>query len=187
MYCHTGFVYNTSVDSMPFCYLVYFSYVQSIMVNEGSATCMITYLAYIVHHSYKCREITKDLNKTFYKVSMAYIFGSLLLIDIFILSYDVGTAMFQNVILQNGHCDLIARYETTAIAFTFNTLNKIIQVILFIVYYIYYYKYKKLLKSYDNAATGTDEEQHLRFFKIAVTIGVTIGFSGFIHIFNRFS
>ena len=182
--------YYIAVGSMPFCYLAYFSYVQSIMVNEGSATCMITYLAYIVHHSYKCREITKDLNKTFYKVSMAYIFGSLLLIDIFILSYDVGTAMFQNVILPNGHCDFVVdnpRYETTTIAFTFITLNKIIQVILFTVYYVYYYKYKRLRKPLNNAATSTDEEQHLRFFKIAVTIGVTIGFSGFIHIFNRFT
>ena len=179
--------YYIAVGSMPFCYLAYFSYVQSIMVNEGSATCMITYLAYIVHHSYKCREITKELNKKFYKFSMAYIFGSLLLIDIFILSYDIGTAMFQNVILQNGYCDFVvdsSKYKSTVTAYTYNTLNKIIQIILFTVYYVYYYKYKKLCKSFNNVV-GTDEEQHRRFFKIAAAIGVTIGFSEFILIFYR--
>ena len=48
--------------------------------------------------------------------------------------------MFKHVILQNGHCDYIAddsKYETTLIAYTGNTLNKILQVILFTAYYIY--------------------------------------------------
>ena len=97
---------------MPLCYLLYFSYMQSIMVIEGSATCMIAYLAYIVHHSYKCREITKQLNK---KISMAYILGSLLLFDIFILSFDIGTIMYRQVILPNDHCDFVAenaKYKT---------------------------------------------------------------------------
>ena len=94
-----------------------------------------------------------------------------------------------HVILPNGHCDFFAddpNYETTIVAFTSNSLNKIVQVILFVVYFFYYYKYTQLLKLFQNAATGNDREQHQHFFKIAITIGVTIGFSGSIYAYNRF-
>ena len=181
--------YFIVVDSMPFCYLSYFTFMQSHMINEGSATCMIAYLAYVVHHSYKCREITKKLNKRLYKYSMMYILGLLFLLDVLILSYDFGTGTFKNVILPNGHCDFFAddpKYETTIVVFTSNSLNKIVQVILFVVYFFYYYKYTQLLKLFQNAATGNDREQHQHFFKIAITIGVTIGFSGSIYAYNRF-
>ena len=181
--------YFVVVDSMSFCYLSYFTFMQSHMLNEGSATCMIAYLAYIAHHSYKCREMTKQLNKRLYKYSMVYILGLLLLFNIFILSYDIGTGAFKHVILPNGHCDFFSddpKYETTIIAYTNSTLNKILQVILFIVYFFHYYKYIQLLKLLQNVATSNDHEQHRHFFKIAMTIGVTIGFSGAIYAYNRF-
>ena len=58
---------------------------------------------------------------------MKYIFGSLLLLDILIFSYDFGTATFQHVILPNGHCSFYNQieYDAIKIAQTYTVLNKL--------------------------------------------------------------
>ena len=94
------------------CYLLYFVFMQSAMVNEGFGTCILAYLAYIMRHSYKCREVTKELNKKLYQYSIRYVLGSLLLFNIFIVSYDFGTDTYKLVFLPNGHCEFTDQTPT---------------------------------------------------------------------------
>ena len=161
---------------------------QSQMVAEGFATCIIAYLAYIMHHSYKGRELTEKLNKKLYKYSMVYVLGLLFLFNIFIVSYDFGTGAYKHVILPDGHCSFInpTEYDTIEIAHAHNTLNKAIQITLIVVYFVYHYKLNKMLKMVHSMIVNTDQQQNRMFLKIAITMGVTIGISEFIFIFNRF-
>ena len=105
--------YSIGVNSLMPYYLIYFTFMQLIIVSEGSATCIIAYLAYVMRQSCKSREVKKQHNKQFYKNSVNFLIGSLLLLDFLIISYDFGTATFQHVILPNGYCvhNYVARTE----------------------------------------------------------------------------
>ena len=179
--------YNIVVDSIMPCYLLWFLFMQLGMVREGAATCIIAYFAYIMHCSYKCRVVTKEINKKLFKHSIMYILGLLLLFNIFIVSYDFGTGSFKLVILPNGHCDFFIRskYDTIEIVHASNTLNKIIQIILLVVYFVYYYKLNKMLTMVHDMVANTDQQQNRLFLKIAITMAVTIGMSYFVYAFNR--
>ena len=161
---------------------------QSIMVGEGSATtCITAYFAYVMRQSCKCIEVKKVHNKQFYKNSMKYIFGSLLLLDILIFTYDFGTATFQHVVLPNGHCSLYTEteYDTINIAYTYTSLNKIVQIIFLAVYFIYHYKLNKMLKMLHTSATDDDYQQNQMFFKLAVSMATTIGVAHFLFTYTR--
>ena len=181
--------YNIAVHSTMPCYLFFFVFMQSIMVSEGFATCIIAYLAYIMRHSYKGRKLTRELDKKLYKYSIVYVLGLLLLFNIFIMSYDFGTDAYKHVILPDGHCSFInpTEYNTIEIAHAHNTLNKALQFILIMMYFIYYYKLNKMLTMVRSMVANTDQQQNQLFFKIAVTMGATIGISEFIFIYNRFA
>ena len=168
--------YNIAAYSIILCYLIYFMLMQSLMVAEGSVTCITVYFAYVMRQSCKSIEVKKVHNKQFYKNSIRYIFGSLLLLDILIFSYDFGTATFQHVILPNGHCSFYGQtvYTTMSIAQAHNTINKVIQITLLVVYFTYYYKLNKMLKMVRILAASVDHPQNRLFFKLAVTIAVTM-------------
>ena len=178
--------YNIAVHSTTLCYLFFFLFMQSQIVFEGFATCTIAYLAYIMRHSYKGRELTVKLNKKLYKYSIMYVLGLLLLFNIFIVSYDFGTGTYKHVILPNGHCDFVSstEYDTKQIVHANTTLNKVIQIIMIVVYFVYYYKLNKMLKMARSMVVNTDQQQNRLFFKIAVTMGATIGISEIIFVFN---
>ena len=57
--------YSIVVYSMTSCYLIYFVFMQSSMVTEGSATCITAYFAYVMRQSCKCIEVKKAHNKQF--------------------------------------------------------------------------------------------------------------------------
>ena len=179
--------YIAVYSTMP-CYLFFFLFMQSEMVCEGFATCIIAYLAYVMHRGYKSRSLTKELDKKLHKYSIRYVLGSLLLFNIFIVSYDFGTGKFEHVILPNGHCSFInpTEYDTIEIAHANNAINKVTQIILLVVYFIYYYKLNKMLKMVRNMVANTNQQQNRMFFKIAVAMGATIGISELIFTYNRF-
>ena len=174
--------YKITVYSTMPCYLFFFLFMQSQMANEGFVTCIIAYLAYIMRHSYKCRQMNKEINKKLYKYSIVYVLGSLLVFNIFIVSYDFGTDAFKHVILPNGHCSFInpTEYDTIGISHANHTLNKFIQITLLVVYFVYYYKLNKMLKMVHNMVANTDQQHNRWFFKIAITMGATIGISQFL-------
>ena len=176
--------YSIMVYSITPCYLIYFALMQSTMVTEGSATCITAYFAYVMHQSCKCIEVKKEHNKKFYKNSMKYIFGSLLLFDILIFGYDFGTATFQHAVLPNGHCSYFAEYHTIEIAQAYNIINKIVQIILLAVYFVYYYKLDKMFTMLRTSTTNVNHQQNRLFFKLAVTMAATIGISQFVYPFT---
>ena len=178
---------SIAVHSITPCYLTYFAFMQSSMISEGSATCIIAYLAYVMRQSCKSIEVKKVRNKQFYENSMKYIFGSLLLFDILIFSYDFGTATFQHVVLPNGHCSFNDQLENDAvkIAQANNVLNKISQIILLLVYFVYYYKLNKMLRLVRTLAVKVDHQQNRLYFKLAITMAATIGIAQFFLTYTR--
>ena len=151
--------YSIAVNSLMPCYLIYFMFMQSIIVSEGSATCIIAYLVYDMRQSCKSREVKKQHNKQFYKDSVNFLIGSLLLLDFLIISYDFGTATIQHVILPNGHCNYITR-TTLKITQAYNTFHKIIQIILLVVYFVYNHKLIKMLKMVRTLSSKVDHQQN---------------------------
>ena len=125
------------------------------------------------------------MNKKFYKYSIVYVVGSLLLFNIFIVSYDIGTGTYEHVILPNGHCSFIRmEYDSVEIAFAANTLNKVIQALLLVVYLVYYYKVNKTLKMVRDMA-NIDRQQNRMFLKIATIMVATVGISKLGLMFSR--
>jgi len=118
---------------------------------------------------------------------MKYIFGSLLLFDILIFSYDFGTATFLHVILPNGHCSYFGQleYDTRKIPKAYYTINKIIQITLSVVYFVYHCKLDKILKMLHTSALNIDHQQNQLFFKLAVTMAATIGTSQFVFAYTN--
>ena len=115
--------YSFAVHSVTPCYLIYFVFMQLLMVSEGSTTCITAYLAYIMRQSYKYREVTTKQNKKLY---INYTkFSSLFLCDILIISYD---------------------FRTERIAQAYTILNKIIQITLLVQYFVSYYELKRCLR-----------------------------------------
>ena len=109
------------------------------------------------------------------------------MLDILIVTYDIGTTKFQHVILPNGHCNFFGsmEYGTLRIAQAHNALNKIFQIILLVVYFVYYYKLNKMLKMFCTLAVNVDQQNQL-IFKLAITMAATIGISQFFFTYNRF-
>ena len=180
--------FSIAVHSTIPCYLLFFLIIQSAVVTEGFATCIIAYLAYVMCQSCRSISVTKQLNKQFYKYSIRYVLGLLFLFNVFIVSYDFGTGAYKYTLLPNGHCSFInqTEYDTIAIVQVNNTLSKLLQSILFVVYFVYYYRINRKLKMIRSLASHTDKEQNRLFFRIAMIMGATIGISKFLFIFKTF-
>ena len=170
--------HNITVHSTMVCYLFNSMFMQAGVVNEAFATCMLAYLAYVMRHSYKSRQLTKQLNKKLYKYSIIYALGQLLVFDIFVLSYDFGTGTYEHALLPNGHCSFLVQsdYDTVGIYHVFGYVYQTIQSLLIITYFAYYYKLNKMLRMVRSLA-NTDTQQNQLFLKIGITIGATVGIS----------
>ena len=180
--------FSIAVHSTLPCYLLFFPIIQSVVVAEGFATCIIAYLAYVMRHSYRSIPVTKQLNKQLYKYSIRYTLGLLLLVNIFVVSYDFGTGAYKYTLLPNGHCSFVIQteYVTISVVQAINTLGKILQGILLVVYFIYYYRLNRKLKMVRRLASHTNKELNRHFFKIAVIMGATLGISKFVFILSAF-
>ena len=66
-------------------------------MTEVTTTCVMAFLAYIMHSSYKCIELKMEDRKRFFKRSVMYIVGLPLLFQILMISYDVSTGAYQYV------------------------------------------------------------------------------------------
>ena len=171
--------HNIAVHSTFLCYLFNSMFMQSAVVGETFSTCALAYLAYIMHHSYKSRQLTDQLNKKLYKYSIIYVLGNLLLFDIFILGYDFGTGTYKHTILPNGHCSFFVQseYDTIRVFHVLNNINRALKGLLIVTYFTYHYKVSKTLRMVHSLAMGTDTQQNQLFLKIAITMGATLGIS----------
>ena len=179
---------NTFYPTLP-CYPFIFSFIQSEIATESFSTCILGYLAYIMHHSLKSRQVTKQLNKQLYKHCLKYVLGSLLLFDIFIISYDFGTGASKNTLLPNGRCsfNFHSGYDTIAVVAFNNVLNKVLQLIFLVIYFVCQYKLNKMLKIVRTLAVNQDRRLSTLLCKIAVTMGATVRASHFVFIFSVYA
>ena len=173
------------VHSRISCYLFWFSFMQLVMMSEGFTTCILAYLAYTMHSSYKSKEMTKRITKKFYKYSIRCVLGTLLLCAIFMISYDFGAGEYTKVILPDGHCSFIAEsgYDTAQVPYAYMFVNQIIQIVCLIVFFVYHYKVNNIIKLIRDMEKLKTQENRL-FFRIALTMGATAGISEFIYIIN---
>ena len=170
---------NIVVHSTMPCYLFHFLFMQSAVMGEAFATSFLAYLAHIMCQSYRSVQVTKQTNRKLYKYSIVYALVTVLLLSIFSLSYDFGTGTFKHTLLPNGHCSILVQteYNTIQLFHFYIYINEIIQTLLLVAYFVYYYKYKKMFTIIQNMATSDDIQQNRLFFKIAVTMGATLGLS----------
>ena len=83
-------------------------------------TCVLAFLVYIMHSSYKSTKVRKGTKKRFLKYSMIYILGLPLLFQICMISLDFRTGEYHNVILPNGYYNCIpeSTYITSCVPVT---------------------------------------------------------------------
>ena len=179
---------NIIYPTLP-CYPFIFLFIQSEIATEGFSTCILGYLAYIMHYSLKSRQVTKQLNKQLYRRCLKYVFGSLLLFDILIVSYDFGTGANKNTLLPNGRCSFNyhSGYDTIIVVAFNNVLNKVLQMIFLVIYFICQYKLNKMLKIVRTLSVNPDRRLNKLLCKIAITMGATIRASHFIFIFSAYA
>jgi len=172
--------FRIPTNSQFICQLLFFLFMQGDMAIEVFATCILAYLAYIVYLSDKLQQNSPSRKKRFFRYSLAYCISSLVLFGSFILAHDLETGNGRYTILPSGHCSYWASdYDTILIPRTNSAINKMIQIALFIVYLCYYYKFNT-----DITEVSETNKKHL--FKIAVSIGGTVGMSEFIWLLELF-
>ena len=170
--------HNIALHLMMPCYLFNFLFMQSVVVGETFATTFLAYLAYSMYYSYRCREVTKEMNKKLYKRAVTYVLGLLLLFDIFVIGYDFGTGTYKHTLLPNGHCSFFVQteYDTTRLLDAYGYFNEITQISLLAAYFVYYYKLKKMFKIVRHMP-NTDTQQNRLLLKIAIMMGANLGIS----------
>ena len=65
--------YLIVVNSRMACHVIWFSFLQASMTIEVITTCVIAYLTYIMHSSFKSIEVKKQDRKWLFKNSIMYI------------------------------------------------------------------------------------------------------------------
>ena len=155
------------------------------MAIEVFASCILAFLAYILYLSDRLQQFSESREKHFFRQSLMYSFGSLILFGSFILIRDVDTGNGRHTILPSGHCSYwVSDYDTILIPRTNAAINKMIQIALFIVYLYYYYKLSSGTST--NEVSEAAKKQSRQLFKIAVSFGGTVGISEFIWLLEFF-
>ena len=71
--------YKITVNSAMICYSMTIAFMILYIGSEAVATCILTHVAYGMHHAHRLLQIDKDTNKHLYKFYIAYIVGSIIL------------------------------------------------------------------------------------------------------------
>ena len=171
--------FNITINSTFPCYLFNFLFMQLLIIREAFATSYLAYLALLMRYTYKSIEMSKTINKRLYKFGVMYALGSSLVFGFFVVMYDLGTGTYRHTLLPNGHCSFFAtqlEYDTVTLVYAITYVIKIVQVVILVAYFIYYYKVNKVLKNVRKMANN-DRKHNNFYFKIALTMGATIGIS----------
>ena len=137
-----------AVNSTLTCYLIYFLFMQFLVVSEAFDTSSLAYLAVLVRYSYNSIEMTKQINEGLYKYAITYALVLSLIFGFFVVTYDLGTGTYRLTLLPNGHCSFLAQseYHTIGLFHAYNYVNKVVQLIILATYFVYYYKLNKVLE-----------------------------------------
>ena len=152
---------------------------QSVVVADTFATTFLAYFAYLMHSTYKSREVTREINKKYYKNAIMYVLGVLLLFNIFIVGYDFGTDTYEHTFLPNGHCSFFVplEYNTVRLLYAYSYFNEIIQILLLVASFVYYYKLNKMLTIVHHMPSTNDKQRNRLYLRIAIMMAASIGIS----------
>ena len=169
--------FKITVSSSVICQIIWTSFMMIYMIMEGSATCILTHLAYVVYRSYKLRsEMSRNKSQYLFKCYMGYTFGSTIFFLVLIVSNDVVTGIGRFTQQPDGHCMFFdhSQYSTYWLTEVNTTINKFAQAAMFVGYLVYYYKLRKLLRG----PVPSNRQQNKQLSAIAVVMGATIGYFG---------
>ena len=171
--------YSFALHSQATCQIIMFFYMQGSVAHEAFATCILAFMAYSMYCTVNLREITKKITNRLFKKYLAYVFGTVGVMDFLIVSYDFSTGNYEHLLLPDGHCAFndIEIYNTVLIPYSFATLNKIFQIIFFVLYLYYFYKFT--VDSAGAVFTDISRQQIKLFARIAFAFGGAIGLSQF--------
>ena len=175
--------FGITTNSQYICQSIFFLFMLGDIAIEVFATCILAYLAYTVYLSNRLQLPSPSKDKWFFRCSLAYSISLLILFGSFIVARDLQTGNGRYTILPSGHCSYWASdYDTMLVPRTNAVINKLFQIALFIVYLCYYYK----LSTSITEASEASKKQNRALFKIAISIGGTIGISEFIFLLEVF-
>ena len=167
------------IHSLPLCYAHVFVFMQSLLVNEALATCLLAHVACVVYYGYNVQP-TMPVTMLFKRYTI-FVGSMQVLFSILIILYDVATGHYSGVLLSNGYCidSVTSNYDT--IAWANKTINKAIQITIFAIFLYYYYKCKKSLPK-DHPSTKLINKELIR---IGAAIGATVGVAEFLFLVGR--
>ena len=182
-----SFHFLVALNSQAMCQIIMFSYMQGIVGYETFATCILSFLAYLMYSSYNLRKVTKQIAETLFKKCVTYAFGALALLSILIVCYDYDTANYKYLLLPDGHCALndVEIYNTLIVTYSFASLNKFLQITAFIIYLYYFSRYMAASRV---AEVSTVKKQlNKKLVKIAFVFGAAVGLAQFTWILGNIS
>ena len=170
--------YWIAVNSQIVCHIAMIIFMIMSTGMELFAANILTHLAYIMYRCYNLKSEISNRNSIFlFRCYNAYAFITLILFFFLTIAYDWRTGNAKYTLLSNGHCNFIDQhsYKSLFLSNIFIIINKSIQIAMFLAYLVYYYKLKAYIR---NAQIPMQHNQEL--FRIAITMGATIGLSHFI-------
>jgi len=168
------------LHSLVYCYVRVIGVILSTVGLEALGTCLLHYIATIIHHSYKLRsKMSKETSQCYYKRYMIYSLGTTLIVLFLTICFDMATGNYKISLKSNGQCESIDLYNssTYTIPVLVITINKMIQLLQFITYLYYIYKLNKFV---DDA--GVSNEYLSILHKTATALGAIVGLSHFAYI-----
>ena len=172
--------YQVAFDLLGLCYVTILVYMLASVSLEVFATCIIDHVVYAMRCTCKMKpKMSKKKTKRHYGYYIAYELVTMVIVVVLIITYDVATRNYKEMILPDGHCSLhlydVQVYDTFQIVAISTTINKIIQIVQYVIYLYYRYQVRKTLKN-----TASYSKQQSLFHRITISMGATIGLSFFV-------
>ena len=174
-----------AMNSQLTCHVTIILFMTLSISTESYAVCLLIHLAYLVYHSYKMMQISKNKNKCLFCGYVAFVLCTVVLSIGSGVVFDFLTGSGRYILLSNGFCNYYNKdfsYKTLVILLIVAGLYKTTQIIVFVIYLHYFYKLTT--ESFGDDGSVLNRWHNSNLIKIAVAMGATIGISYFIYLFN---
>jgi len=168
---------------LAFCYLRVLGFILSTIAYEVSSTCILNHVVVTMRCSHKMKsQMSKETEQRYFRRYAITIAGTVLLVLFFIISHDITTGHYKDVVLPNGQCisTELHRYRAAVAPIMVNGIANIAQVALLIAYLYYIYQIKK-----DLSDAGVSNSQHSLLHKIATAMAMQVGILFFFHMLQN--
>jgi len=170
--------YKIVTNSQALCHITTITFMLAVISVEVFATSLLTHLAYLMYRSYHLKpELPKARSIFLFRCYIAYEIVTVLFTVFLILLSDIPADKSRYTLLADGHCNFLNQnaYTTLVLMYVIACSYKVVQVGMFMVYLYYAYKTYNIIS--DPLASN---RQQKKLFKIAATMGATVGVSFFI-------